>query len=279
MADEKVRFAAALVKAKADLDDALFELEKLPAVSQSAVNFATHTLGNFLTVTGVTAELLQLELADHPEPQVHKWIDALLLATERMTHTVSQLMNSAAGTEAQLRFEKLDLRKLARQSCSAYQQAADRKQIKIIIATTSHAAVPQVWSDPVALASVLDNLLSNAIKYSPTGKRVWLSISADEAGVVCRVRDEGPGLSLEDQSRLFQRGAKLTPRPTAGEVSTGHGLAVAKEWIDKLAGTIWCESQRGRGTCFCFRVPAYRQALHEPDHVVRSAYWDSARSA
>ncbi len=136
MADEKLRFAAALVKARADLDDALFELEKLPAVSQSAVNFATHTLGNFLAVTGVTAELLQLELADHPEPQVHKWIDALLLATEHMTHTVSQLMNTAAGTEAQLRFEKLDLRKLARQSCSAYQRVADRKQIQINIATT-----------------------------------------------------------------------------------------------------------------------------------------------
>ena len=279
MADEKLRFAAALVKARADLDDALFELDKLPAVSQSAVNFATHTLGNFLEVTGVTAELLQLELADHPEPQVHKWIDALLLATEHMTHTVSQLMNAAAGTEAQLRFEKLDLRKLARQSCSAYQRAADRKQIQIIMATTAHAAIPQVWADPVALASVLDILLSNAVKYSPTGKRVWLSISADEAGVVCRVRDEGPGLSLEDQSRLFQRGAKLTPRPTAGEVSTGHGLAVAKEWIEKLGGTIWCESQRGRGTCFCFRVPAYRQELHGPDHAVRSAYWDSARSA
>ncbi len=279
MADEKLRFAAALVKARADLDDALFELDKLPAVSQSAVNFATHTLGNFLEVTGVTAELLQLELADHPEPQVHKWIDALLLATEHMTHTVSQLMNAAAGTEAQLRFEKLDLRKLARQSCSAYQRAADRKQIQIIIATNAHAAIPQVWADPVALASVLDNLLSNAVKYSPTGKHVWLSISADEDGVVCRVRDEGPGLSLEDQSRLFQRGAKLTPRPTAGEVSTGHGLAVAKEWIEKLAGTIWCESQRGRGTCFSFRVPAYRQDLHGPDLVARSAYWDSARSA
>ena len=279
MADEKKRIAAALVKARADLDDALFELEKLPAVSQSAVNFATHTLGNFLSVTGATAELLQLELADHPEPQVHKSIDALIRATELMTHTVSQLMNTAAGTEAQLRFEKLDLRKLARQSCSGYQRAADRKQIQIIVAATSSAAIPQVWTDPVALASVLDNLLSNAIKYSPPGKRVWLSISADEAGVVCHVRDEGPGLSLEDQTRLFQRGAKLTPRPTAGEVSTGYGLAVAKEWIEKLDGTIWCESQRGRGTCFSFRVPAYRQDLHGPDCVARSAYWGRARSA
>ncbi len=279
MADEKERIASVLVKARADLDDAMFELEKLPAVSQSAVNFAAHTLGNFLSVTGGTAELLQLELADHPDPQVHKWIDALIRATELMTHTVSQLMNTAAGSEAQLRFEKLDLRKLARQSCSGYQRAADRKQIQMIVDATSSVDIPQVWTDPVALASVLDNLLSNAVKYSSPGKRIWLNISADEAGVVCRVRDEGPGLSPEDQTRLFQRGAKLTPRPTAGEVSTGYGLAVAKEWIEKLAGTIWCESQLGQGTCFSFRVPAYRQDLHGPDPIARSGYWGSARPA
>lgn len=279
MADEKERIASALVKARADLDDALFEIEKLPAVSQSAVNFAAHTLGNFLSVTGGTAELLQLELADHPDPQVHKWIDALIRATELMTHTVSQLMNTAAGSEAQLRFEKLDLHKLVRQSCSGYQRAADRKQIQMIVDATSSVDIPQVWTDPVALASVLDNLLSNAVKYSSPGKRIWLNISGDEAGVVCRVRDEGPGLSPEDQTRLFQRGAKLTPRPTAGEVSTGYGLAVAKEWIEKLAGTIWCESQLGRGTCFSFRVPAYRQDLRGPDPIARSAYWGSGRPA
>ena len=253
MADEKERIASALVKARADLDDALFEIEKLPAVSQSAVNFAAHTLGNFLSVTSGTAELLQLELADHPDPQVHKWIDALVRTTELMTHTVSQLMNTAAGSEAQLRFEKLDLRKLVRQSCSGYQRAADRKQIQIIIGAASSVDIPQVWTDPVALASVLDNLLSNAVKYSSPGKRIWLSISADwRRGRRSAMK---AGSSPEDQTKLFQRGAKLTPRPTAGEVSTGYGLAVAKEWIEKLAGTIWCESQPGRGTCFPF---AYR---------------------
>ncbi|MGZ8464770.1 MAG: sensor histidine kinase [Candidatus Binatia bacterium] len=279
MADEKERIASLLVKARADLDDALFEMEKLPAVSQSAVNFAAHTLGNFLSVTGGTAELLQLELADHPDPQVHKWLDALIRATELMTHTVSQLMNTAAGSEAQLRFEKLDLRRLVRQSCSGYQRAADRKQIQLIIGAAASVDVPQVWTDPVALASVLDNLLANAVKYSFPGKRIWLNIFADEAGVGCRVRDEGPGLSAEDQTRLFERGVRLTPRPTAGEVSTGYGLAVAKEWIEKLAGTIWCESQLGRGSCFFLRVPAYRQELHGTDPIARSGYWGSARPA
>lgn len=270
MADEKERIALALVKAREDLDDALLELEKLPALSQSTVNFAAHTLGNFLSVTGVIAELLQLQLAGHPEPQVHTWIDALVRSTELMTQTVGQLMNAAAGGEARLRFEKLDLRKLVRHACSGYQRAAQRKQIQLIIDSHSSGDVPEVWTDPIALASVLDNLISNALKYSPPGKRVWLNTSADESGVVCSVRDEGPGLSSEDQMKLFQRGAKLTPRPTAGELSTGYGLAVAKEWIERLAGTIWCQSELGHGTCFSFRVPAYRDELHGLDHEARN---------
>ena len=279
MADEKERVASALVKAREDLDDALFELEKLPAVSQSAVNFAAHTLGNFLSVTGGTAELLQMELADYQDPQVHKWVEALIRTTELMTCTVSQLMNTAGAGDAKLRFEKLDLRKLVRQSCSGYQRPAERKQMQLIIDDAPNVDIPQVWTDPVALASVLDNLLSNAVKYSPPGKRVWLNIFPDETGVVCSVRDEGPGLSREDQGQLFQRGAKLTPRPTAGELSTGYGLAVAKEWIEKLGGTIWCESELGRGACFSFRVPVYREDLHGADPTVRSAYWNSDRPA
>ena len=53
-----------------------------------------------------------------------------------------------------------------------------------------------------------------------------------------QVRDEGPGLSAEEQARLFQTGVRLSPQPTAGEPSSGYGLAVAKQLMDLLGGTI-----------------------------------------
>jgi signal transduction histidine kinase len=76
---------------------------------------------------------------------------------------------------------------------------------------------------------------------------------------VCEVRDNGPGLSPADQARLFQRGVRLTPTPTGGEPSSGYGLAVAKELVEKLGGKIWCESVLGLGCCFSFRLPAYQE--------------------
>jgi len=133
---------------------------------------------------------------------------------------------------------------------------AAHKTINVNI--SSSADVPTVWTDRVAVAAVLDNLLSNAVKYSLPGRQVWLHVRGENGWAVCSVRDEGPGLSEEDQARLFQRGARLTPRPTGNESSTGYGLAVANELIEKLEGTIWCDSELGRGSTFSFRLPAYK---------------------
>ena len=73
--------------------------------------------------------------------------------------------------------------------------------------------------------------------------------------LVCTVQDEGPGLSPEEQGKLFQRGVRLSPAPTGGEPSNGYGLAVAKELVEKLEGEIWCESQQGKSASFNFRLP------------------------
>ena len=107
----------------------------------------------------------------------------------------------------------------------------------------------------MAVAAVMDNLLSNAVKYSDHGRKILVSIYRDADAIKCSVLDGGPGLSAEDQARLFQKGITLSSVPTGNEPATGYGLAVAKELIDLQGGTIWCESQIGQGACFSFRLP------------------------
>jgi signal transduction histidine kinase len=262
MPEPKEKIVSALVRARADLNEALYELEKLPAISQSSVSFAAHALNNFLTVTGGTIDLLLLSLADHPDPQVRTWLEALEQATNLMAHTVSQLMYASTSQDARLRFEKVDLPVMVHRFCLYYQRMADQKDIRCLSEST--VDVPPVWTDRVAAAAVLDNLLSNAVKYSPPGKRIRVHVSAAQDEVVCEVRDEGPGLTPEDQAKLFQRGVRLTPKPTGGEPSTGYGLAVAKEFVEKLGGTISCESVLGQGSCFSIRLPRYRESVHAP---------------
>jgi signal transduction histidine kinase len=260
MPEPKEQIVSAIVKARAELEVALLELEKLPAISQSSVFFAAHALSNFLTVTGGTVELLSLSLEGHPDPKVHTGLVALQQATNLMAHTVGRLMNASSDKDVALRFETVALPVMVKHFCTYYDRVADRKQIRCRFEPALD--VPSVWTDRVAAAAVLDNLFSNAVKYSPPNTRIWVDVFADRDGVVCSVRDEGPGLSEEDKAKLFQPGARLTPKPTGGEPSSGYGLAVAKELIERLGGSIWCESVLGEGTRFSFRLPRYQEAVH-----------------
>src|SRR5262249_8516003 len=159
-----------------------------------------------------------------------------------------RLMNTTARSDTVLLSQEVDLVTLTQRARDYYQRIAERKHIKIIAESTAPSAV--IWTDSVAVGAALDNLLTNAVKYSPPGKQVWIRVTVEPSAVVCSVQDEGPGLSPEDQARLFQRGVRLSAVPTGGESSTGYGLAVAKELISRLGGTIWCDSRLGQGACF-----------------------------
>ena len=257
MPSHKEKLAAAIVAAKADLDEALTELEHLPAFDPGVVGFAAHALSNYLTVTDGTIELLALALQGNQDPDVHHWFQVLRQTTDRMEHTTSQLMNASVPSGPKLTLGHVDAVAGVRRACIYYQRVADSKQIHILFEPV--ADVPFVRTDRVALAAVLDNLLSNAVKYSDRGKRIWVRLRPDGDSVVCAIQDEGPGLTPEDQARLFQKGVRLSATPTGGEPSTGYGLAVAKELMSQLGGEIWCESLPGQGACFSIRLPIDRE--------------------
>ena len=256
MAEPKERVASAIARAQTDLMEALSELEKIPAFDPGTVAFVAHALNNFLAVTGGTVELIMMHLGGGADAQLRVWLEALRHATDLMTRTVSQLVNAPASAGTQLRLETVDLPLLVQRACTHFQRVADRSTIGIVFAPAE--GLRPVRTDRVVVAAVLDNLLSNAVKYSQPGTQIHVRVR-DEAGwCVCEVRDEGPGLSPADQARLFQRGVRLTPTPTGGELSSGYGLAVAKELVEKLGGVIGCESVLGHGCCFSFRLPARR---------------------
>ena len=254
MSDPKVEAAAAIARAQASLEEAIAELDKLPAVDRRSIALTAHALNNFLTVSVAVVDLLLVALRDHPDPHVRAWLEGLAHSSDLMTHTVSQLMSNSAGAEISLRWEDTALPRLVEKACAYYRRYANHKRIEIRFSAGSD--VPIVRTDRVVAAVVLDNLLSNAVKYSPAGKRIWVQVHAERGGVGCIVRDEGPGLSSEDQARLFLPGVRLAPVPSAGEPSSGYGLAIAKRFVEQLGGDIRCESAAGQGATFSFWLPA-----------------------
>lgn len=108
--------------------------------------------------------------------------------------------------------------------------------------------------DKLYLSRAIENLLSNAIKFSPDFASVTVSLVVDH-GIVLSVHDSGPGISAEDQLKLFQPFHRLSARPTGGESSTGLGLYIVKTIIDKMGGSVQCVSEPGKGTTFSLVLP------------------------
>jgi signal transduction histidine kinase len=253
-ADPKHATAAALERAQANLEQALAELDKLPAVDARSIGLATHALANFLTVSDGVIHLLGAALQAHPDQQVQAWLAGLAHTTHLMSHTVTQLMNSSAGVEGPLQLEEIELPRLVERACAYYRRAAAEKGIQIAFSAAREA--PPVRGDRVLVAAVVDNLISNALKYSPRDTRIWVRVEGEGRGVMCSVRDEGPGLNREQQARLFLPGVRLGHVPSAGERSSGYGLAIAKRFVEQMRGEIRCASTPNQGATFSFWLPA-----------------------
>jgi signal transduction histidine kinase len=112
-----------------------------------------------------------------------------------------------------------------------------------------------IVTDKPKLIRILDNLLTNASKFSDGGKKIHFKVWPNGVSVNLSIRDEGPGISEEDQKKLFKRFQKLSARPTAGENSSGLGLSIIKVLLGKLGGSITVNSKLGEGAEFIISLP------------------------
>jgi two-component system sensor histidine kinase/response regulator len=255
-ADSKARVAASIERAKADLERALVDLDRLPVSDPATIGYIAHALNNYLTVATATVELLQLSLHGEAQPEVTAWLDGLHHLADLMHHTVGKLLPASTPLAFPMKPDLVNVSLLLERACQYYQRIARGRQIDL--ACGSVGEVPIAWADRVAVAVVADNLLSNAIKFSPSGRSVEVQVLSDPPYVACRIKDQGPGLSLEDQQRLLRSQFPLGSTPRGDHPSTGFGLAIVTDFLGRMGGTLSCQSADGHGACFTFRLPTAR---------------------
>jgi len=129
---------------------------------------------------------------------------------------------------------------------------AENKRITLINTIPSNTLI---MADPYMFQNIIRNLISNAIKFTPTGGKVTLGLKKNQRDqlqfFVC---DNGIGMSPEMTNTLFRIDVKNNRMGTDGEPSSGLGLLLCKEFIERHGGTIWVESQKGKGSCFHFTL-------------------------
>jgi signal transduction histidine kinase len=119
--------------------------------------------------------------------------------------------------------------------------------------------LPEVAADSDKLRQVLVNLVENAVKYSRRG-RIQVRLASHYGNVRFSIRDEGPGIPLNQQERIFEKFYRLDPNMTKGVGGTGLGLYICRELVDAMQGDIWVESLPGQGSTFSFELPVARDS-------------------
>jgi len=180
---------------------------------------------------------------------------SLNLSADNLFKLLNNLLEWALLQQNAISFEpqKHNLSILASHCISTFYTRALQKEITIKNIIDKSVVV---LVDEKMITTVLRNLLSNAIKFtSKNGIITVEAIQSDDQWIQISVTDTGVGIENKDLTRLFTIGEKVGSKGTDGELSTGLGLILCKEFVEKHGGRIWAFSEVGKGSTFCFTVP------------------------
>jgi signal transduction histidine kinase len=167
-----------------------------------------------------------------------------------MSGMIEQLLDYSrleAGRVA-LEVGPLELREATLRCIYLVKQAIGARQTRVDV--PNHLTVQ---ADERGFERILVNLLTNAAKYSPEGSAIGVSATAKNGEAVIAVRDEGMGIPLSEQARVFER---FYQGPVvSGKRGTGIGLSIVRRYVELLGGRVWVESKAGGGSTFVFTMP------------------------
>lgn len=230
-------------------------LVELDAQRSAVLGVVAHDLRNPIGVVLGYARLLRRERFGPCTEAQAGVLERMERSCDGMLGMVNDLLDAAAIEAGQVRLQPVpvDLKRWLPEVIEAERLLASAKQSTIELAV--QGPLPAIVMDPGRMGQVLSNLLSNAVKFSPGGAVVRVSARVREAAVEIAVADQGPGVPADELPRLFQPFGRTSVRPTAGEPSTGLGLAICRKIAEAHGGTVRVESTVGRGSTFIVSLP------------------------
>ncbi len=197
-----------------------------------------------------------MKRGDVTEAEKKEYLQLIDAICHKLDSTITKFLGSRISPEKPmvLFLETIDIGVLVKQLVKEYEPKAATKNISLEYFSTEERSV-YALTDKAYVVQITSNLLSNAMKFSPHNSRIEITLSATEETFSISVKDEGPGISAEEQAALFKMYATTSNKPTGNEPSTGLGLAIARELAEGLGGTIVLSSEKGKGATFSVSIP------------------------
>jgi len=236
----------------------LYDITEVYMIEQMQDDFvsnASHELKTPITAIAGFTETLLDGAKDDPAT-LTQFLQIISDESQRLIDLIQDVLSLSrirAQSTTTLSVQTVKLKPLIDQEKTLLQQTSDHQHLTVI---TDIDPTIQVTADVQKLSQVVKNLLSNAIKYNRPNGRVTISATADTEHWYLRVRDNGIGISADDQQRIFERFYRASPSRSQQVVSgTGLGLAIVKELVTAMQGQIAVTSQRGVGTTMTVTLP------------------------
>ncbi len=228
----------------------------------SFINAVTHELKT--PIASIRLYLQTLQRREVAEAQRRQFYELMLLDTERLLHTVEQVLKAGEAAQKKSPSQRLpvDFNALVRECLELartrhHLQAADLDYHESPALSVQNGDGAQVLGDPEELRTAVSNLLDNAVKYSPDGVHIEVELDApDEKRIVLRVRDRGVGVPEQELKRIFKRFYRVTERSLAQVKGTGLGLFIVRSIARKHGGRVFAQSEgAGKGTTVTLELP------------------------
>lgn len=192
-------------------------------------------------------QLLEMEIA--PDGKAKDYLRMLTRSAgqlQMMVHNVLDVDQIERGCDS-VRLKKTDVSGEVRDFCRQCDLFAREENRRVVF--MANAERLYMMTDGEKLRRILQNLISNALKATQPGGRVRVELLSLGDAVEIAVRDDGPGIAVEQMERIF-----LPGESTGGH---GYGLSIVREYAGLLGGSIRVESEEGKGSSFILRLPHY----------------------
>ena len=221
-------------------------------VRREFVSHASHELKSLVASLQALAEAVLEAVQNDPEA-AGRFSKRMAAEADRLGHLVSDLLDlSRLEDPTNVPSDPADLSAVAHAEVASQKPSAANKGISL-----SSRVAPNVRlrGDEQQLGLMIRNLLENAIRYTPQGGRVDLDVFREGDNVYVRVSDDGPGIPLEAQSRVFERFYRVDRARARDKGGTGLGLAIVKHVAEIHGGYVDLQSNLGEGSVFTAQLP------------------------
>ena len=230
------------------------KLEKAIVSMDKFFSIISHDLRSpFLGFEGLT-KMMAEDIDSFTKDELSALSKAMNKNVNNLMRMISNLLDWARMKQGEFNYipKEIGLHEKVSENLALINKLIEQKGIEFVV------EIPRelfVYADEEMLNSILRNLLTNAVKFtSKNGKVIVNAKGADNNFVEIAVTDNGIGMADDLRRKLFRIEEKVGRKGTEGEESTGMGLLVCKEFVEKNGGKIWVESKEGTGSTFYFTV-------------------------